>query len=141
MWDGTAFSGTKVALIHDGHILAYLRDDKPDIPFRGMWDLPGGGREGDEGPIACGLREVEEEFGLRLDPSDVILIEQHASSSGGLDTCFCAMSLGDDDVARIRFGNEGQCWELMPLLDFVRHEKAVPQLKDRLRAAMETGII
>ncbi|QDX25193.1 NUDIX domain-containing protein [Sphingomonas suaedae] len=141
MWDGTAFSGTKVALIHDGHIVAYLRDDKPDIPFPGMWDLPGGGREGDEAPITGGLREVEEEFGLKLNPSDMILIERHPSTSGGLDTYFCAMFLGHDDIARIRFGNEGQCWELMPLLDFVRHEDAVPQLKDRLRAAMETGII
>jgi hypothetical protein len=57
-WDGTGFGGTKIALLCGDHAVVYLRDDKPGIPFPGMWDLPGGGREGNEGPIECGIREV-----------------------------------------------------------------------------------
>lgn len=55
-----------MALLCDGSILTYLRDDKVGIPFPGFWDLPGGGREGSESPVECALRELEEEFALRL---------------------------------------------------------------------------
>ncbi len=68
MGDGAAFHGAKLALLCDGSILTYLRDDKVGIPFPGFWDLPGGGREGTEGPIECVLRELDEEFALRLSP-------------------------------------------------------------------------
>ena len=61
-WDGTPFGGAKIALVQDGLILTYLRDDKPDIRFPGLWDLPGGGREGGETPLACVARELFEEF-------------------------------------------------------------------------------
>lgn len=138
MWDGSDFSGTKIALLCGEQVVAYLRDDKPDIPFPGMWDLPGGGREGSEAPIACGLREVEEEFGLSLCADDVVVIERHASANGGLDTYFCAMRINADDVAAIRFGDEGQYWTMMPVREFVRHDRAVPHLRNRLKALVES---
>lgn len=137
MWDGMAFSGTKIALVCGERTVAYLRDDKPEIPFPAMWDLPGGGREGGESPVECALREVEEEFGLTLSPADVVLVEKHRGVGDGPATYFCAMRIGDDDVAKITFGDEGQRWELMPISDFLRHKRAVPQLKDRLRSAVD----
>ena len=45
MADGD-FSGAKIVLKCEDRLLTYLRDDKPGIPFPGIWDLPGGGREG-----------------------------------------------------------------------------------------------
>ena len=65
-WDGAAFSGSKQAALHGDGLLVYRRDAKPGIPFPGMIDLPGGGREGEEGPAECVLRELAEEFGLRV---------------------------------------------------------------------------
>jgi 8-oxo-dGTP diphosphatase len=62
-WDGADFAGAKLAALVDGHILTYRRDHKPGIPWPGLIDLPGGGREGDESPSACVLRELQEEFG------------------------------------------------------------------------------
>jgi 8-oxo-dGTP diphosphatase len=141
MWVGTAFSGTKIALIHGKSTVAYLRDAKPGIPFPGMWDLPGGGREGEESPTDCALREVEEEFGLSLNSADVVFVERYPSITGGLDTYFCAINIGQSEVDSIVFGEEGQRWELMPVVDFLRHEKAVPQLKTRLRAAADAGLM
>lgn len=41
------FSGAKIALFCEGKILTSLRDDFPDLPYAGFWDLPGDGREGD----------------------------------------------------------------------------------------------
>ncbi len=39
------FHGAKLAVLSKGQVLAFLRDDRRDIPWPGMWDLPGGGRE------------------------------------------------------------------------------------------------
>ncbi|EFV98385.1 MutT/NUDIX family protein [Streptococcus agalactiae ATCC 13813] len=36
------FSGAKIALFCEGKILTSLRDDFPDLPYAGFWDLPGG---------------------------------------------------------------------------------------------------
>jgi 8-oxo-dGTP diphosphatase len=141
MWNGTAFSGTKIAILCGKQIVAYLRDDKAGIPFPGMWDLPGGGRETDEGPIECGLREVSEEFGLMLDAADVFVVERHQSSIGGLDGYFCAIRIEESDLDRVKFGEEGQRWELMRAVDFVNHEGAVPHLRKRLRELMERGLV
>ena len=65
------FSGAKLALFLGQELLVILRDDRPDIPYPGHWDLPGGGREGDETPQACVLRETQEEVGLKLTENDL----------------------------------------------------------------------
>jgi 8-oxo-dGTP pyrophosphatase MutT (NUDIX family) len=43
-------------------LLTKRREDLPDHP--GQVAFPGGAREGDEGPVACALRESQEEIGL-----------------------------------------------------------------------------
>ncbi len=141
MWDGTDFSGTKIALLCGDRVVAYLRDDKPGIPFPGLWDLPGGGREGDEPPLACGLREVEEEFGLRLDPAQVAVVQRHPSPSQGLDTYFCAARIDAPLLDAVQFGHEGQRWAMMPTDAFIGHDRAVPHLQRRLAAVLEQGLI
>ena len=55
-----------------GRVLTILRDDRPDIPFPGLWDFPGGGREGDESPEETLFREVREEIDLHLTPADLL---------------------------------------------------------------------
>lgn len=135
-WDGSDFGGTKIALVCYGQVVAYLRDDKPDIPFRGLWDMPGGGREGDESPIACGLREVEEEFGLSLDSQRVIALRRFSSGNlNGLDTWFSVATIEPEEIELVRFGSEGQRWLLMTIAEFLEHPRAVPHMKNRLRAA------
>ncbi|MTV97401.1 NUDIX domain-containing protein, partial [Streptococcus pneumoniae] len=57
----------KIALFCGDKLLTILRDDKDDIPCPNMWELPGGGREGDESPFECARREVYEELGIHLD--------------------------------------------------------------------------
>ena len=36
------FTGCKIALFCDDRILTILRDDKENIPWPNMWELPGG---------------------------------------------------------------------------------------------------
>lgn len=137
-WDGPPFGGTKIALLCGSGIVAYQRDEKPGIPFPGLWDLPGGGREGGEGPVACALREVEEEFGLSLGEDRIRTLERYESGSqGGLDTYFCVAEVTPSEVGRIRFGDEGQRWRLMEASEFLALGEAVPHMKSRLRRYLE----
>ena len=133
MWNGGAFSGTKIALVWETSVIAYLRDQKEGIPFPGMWDLPGGGREGDEDPIACALREVAEEFGLQIGSERVHKLTRYESPSpDGRDTYFCIAQVGRDEIELVQFGEEGQRWSLMAIDAFISHDNAVPHLQKRL---------
>jgi 8-oxo-dGTP diphosphatase len=49
-----------------GEFLLYLRDNKPDIPFPGYWDLIGGHVEAGESPEEALIREVKEELNIDL---------------------------------------------------------------------------
>ena len=64
------FTGSKIALICGNKVLTILRDDKDDIPCPNMWELPGGGREGDESPFECVAREVYEEAKIGLEEGE-----------------------------------------------------------------------
>ena len=133
MRDGAPFSGRRIALVCAGAVVAYLRDDKEGIPFPGLWDLPGGGREGEESPLQCALREVEEEFGLRLQQDRVLSMRRYPGvSAGAPDTYFCVSMISPDEVQQIEFGNEGQHWLLMDAEEFIAREDAVPHMKRRL---------
>ena len=48
-------------------ILLFLRDDIPNIPYPGLWDVPGGHVEKNESPEQCIVREMKEEMNLTLD--------------------------------------------------------------------------
>src|SRR5690348_7360498 len=51
----------------NAHLLIYLRDAKPTIPFPNRWDLFGGHVEEGETPEIAFVREVREELGLSLE--------------------------------------------------------------------------
>jgi 8-oxo-dGTP diphosphatase len=127
------FVGAKAALFCDGKLLTCLRDDRPDLPWANHWDLPGGGREGEESPEDCLLRELDEEFGLRLPPSRLIWRRVFpAMLDGARISVFFGGFVTPDEVAAITFGDEGQGWALMPVTDFLGHGSAVPDMQRRV---------
>lgn len=127
------FVGAKLAVLTRAGVLTLLRDDKPGIPFPAMWDLPGGGREGDEPPEVCALRETREELGLDL-PADVIGWRRAFPSSLGAGTAwFFVAELPDLDLGQVALGDEGQRWQVMAPEDFIARADAVPHLRHRLR--------
>lgn len=126
------FTGAKAALFCGPAVLVYLRDETPGLRWPGLWDLPGGGREGDEGPETCLLRELEEEFGLRLGPERLVWRRVFPSMvEAGRSSVFFGGWLSPGEVGRVRFGDEGQGWEMMPVSAFLGHSAAVPEMQRR----------
>jgi 8-oxo-dGTP diphosphatase len=125
-----SFKGAKLALFLGKDLLVIRRDDRPDIPFPDHWDLPGGGREGRETPAQCALRETREEVGLDLRESDLVWSLRAERWDGA--TWFFAAHRPASDVEMIRFGDEGQGWELMPPDVYVNHPRNVSHLAARV---------
>lgn len=54
-----------ILLNSNNQVLLLLRDDKVDIPFPNMWDIPGGKVEDNETPIGAVRREIMEELSIK----------------------------------------------------------------------------
>jgi 8-oxo-dGTP diphosphatase len=133
-----AFHGAKIALLCGDRLVAYRRDRTPGIPNPGLWDFPGGGREGAESPEQCALREVEEEFALRLDPARIRWRRVYPSvDHPGHQGWFLVATIDEAEVAAIRFGPEGEEWRMMAIADFLASPEAVPALSERLTHYLE----
>jgi 8-oxo-dGTP diphosphatase len=58
-----------VLFVNDtGEVLLRLRDDRPDLPYPGLWDLLGGAVETGEDLPEAAVREVKEEIGIDCPP-------------------------------------------------------------------------
>lgn len=131
------FLGCKAALLCGDALLTYLRDDKPGLPWPGHWDLPGGGREGAETPEDCLLRELHEEFGLILPPDRLVFRRVWPSMmDSARASVFFAGRVTPAEINAIRFGDEGQYWQMMPVAAYLSHPLAVPALQARVADAL-----
>jgi 8-oxo-dGTP diphosphatase len=134
VWEGPSFHGAKIALLADGELHTYQRDDKASIPFPGLWDLPGGGREGNESPFECVKRETLEEFGITISHQDVVWARVYSSvSQPGVLSHFFVSEVPRSLFDEICFGDEGQDWKVMDASAFLRMPRAVPSMQQRLK--------
>jgi 8-oxo-dGTP diphosphatase len=137
MTDPAGFVGSKIALFWGDLILTYLRDDRPGLPWPAHWDLPGGGREGNETGQDCLFREVEEEFGLRLTPRHLTWRSVFPSMLWpDKPSLFYAGQLTAHEADSIVFGDEGQEWRFMPIDEWLSHPTAIPEMQRRTRLAI-----
>lgn len=125
------FDGAKLALYLGEKLAVILRDDTPGLLFADHWDLPGGGREGAETPLACALRECREELGIAVPEQAVVW--QGSFDEAGRTKWFFVARMPAQAEAEIVFGDEGQRWRLMEEEEFLNHPRAVPAFQDRLR--------
>lgn len=129
------FTGAKMALFLGDRLVTLLRDDTPGLPWAGMWDLPGGGREGDESPLACACREAREEVGI--DPTGTAPLWQgQFPSNSRPDAVAWFFLVRMPATLTPVLGDEGQEVRLMAPDAFLDHPRAIGFLKDRLRAAL-----
>lgn len=124
------FAGAKLAILIEGCVLTILRDDRPDIPFPNCWDLPGGGRERDETPVECVLRETHEEISLPIAQSAISWGSIHGDDD--CRTWFFVTKGQEDWLSQIRLGDEGQRWSAMPVDLFLNHPRGIPHFQERL---------
>ena len=128
------FTGSKIALICGESVLTILRDDKENIPWPNMWELPGGGREGDESPFECAAREVYEELGIYLNENCLLWSKVYPSMLfEGRQSVFMVGQLSQDQFDSIVFGDEGQAYKLMNIEEFLSSSQVVPQLQERVK--------
>lgn len=133
----TDFTGAKVALLCGEGIVTYQRDNRPGLPWPGLWDLPGGGREASESAEQCLFREVWEEFGLSLTPSHLRWRGIFpAMQDKTRHAAFFVGQISATEAATIRFGDEGQGWRMMPLQEWLSHPRAITALQHRTAIAL-----
>ena len=132
------FTSCKIALFCGDKLLTILRDDKSNIPYPNTWELPGGGREGDESPFECVAREVYEELGIHLIEECLLWSKVYPSMLfEGKESVFLVGKLRQEQFDSIVFGDEGQGYKLMSIDEFLSSDKVVPQLQGRLREYLE----
>lgn len=135
------YTGCKIALICDGRILTILRDDKPTIPWPNLWELPGGGREGDESPFECVAREVYEELSIQLSKEDIVWSWIYPSMlDENKNSVFLVGKLTQEQFNSIVLGDEGQGYKLVRLEEFLASDRVVPQLQERVRDYVEESL-
>lgn len=125
-------SGTKGVVAYKGKLLLILRDNKPDIPFPNTWEYIGGGVDENETLEHAGLREIEEEIGVR--PGNYVYLgsEKYPGREAGR---FISI-LTEDEFQNINFGEEGQRYKFFSLDEAMELEMA-PNLKTFLRVNYE----
>ncbi len=132
------FVGAKAAVLIDGNLLCLLRDDRPDVAFPGMWDFPGGGREGDETGFQTLTREMEEEVGLDARAGHVHWQWYGPSAHvAGQMSWFYVLELPTGAARDVLMGDEGDAWMLMTPARFLSLDDAVPSMQARLRLWMK----
>ena len=128
------FTGVKAALLVEQSILVILRDNNPAIPWPNMWELTGGGKEGQETPLECLRREVLEELGLLLEEKSIIWSKIYPSMlDKDRSAVFVVAQISQGQYQEIDFGDEGQEFKLMPIEDFIKAEGIIPQLQERFK--------
>ena len=132
------FSGCKIALLCDDRLLTILRDDKASIPYPNMWELPGGGREGEETAFECVQREVFEELGLKLEETAIVWAKDYPGMvDPDTTSIFMVGTITQEECISIAFGDEGQAYQMMDVSQFLSDKKVIPQLQDRLSDYLE----
>ena len=125
------FHGVKIAILVDNKLLMFLRDNKPGLFNANMWDFLGGGREGQESPQKCAIREIQEETGIIL-PLESFIWENvyPAQKDPNQKAIFMVAKISKESIDNIIL-TEGQKWALFDKETFFAKEDIITALKTR----------
>lgn len=136
MQDDTDFIGAKLILFLGPRLLVLRRDNLSTIPWPDYLDFPGGGREGGESAEDCVRRETFEEVGLVV-PAKALIWKNPQTRPKGRSWFFAAC-LPASDAQNVRFGDEGQGWQLISPQQYLSASDAIPYFKDQLQSFLAT---
>lgn len=130
--DRTDHQGAKGPLFIGNKLLVYERDHHVEhLP--GYLDFPGGGKESDETVFETFNRETKEEFGLTVKRENILFVKQYPSTRfPGELVYFLVAELAPEEEPKIKFGKEGVRFMLLSVNEYLKSDKAVPYLKERL---------
>ena len=108
-------------------------------PFKGYWDIPGGFLEAGEAPEAGAVREMKEETGLLICPTEILGIfmdTYNKSSAPTLNICYLASVIGGEAQAGSDVKSLGwfQLNDLPDLIAFDWSIKALQRLQQRFES-------
>ncbi|MFZ2538224.1 MAG: NUDIX domain-containing protein [Oscillospiraceae bacterium] len=126
-------NGSKGLVFIGDKILVYRRDTKPKM-YPLYLDFPGGGKEEGETPFDTFQREVEEEFGLIIQQSNIEYVRRYPSTIiEGEFFYFPVARLPKSLETLIVFGDEGLEYFLQTIDDFLSAPDVWPGLQDRAK--------
>ncbi|MCT4556408.1 MAG: NUDIX hydrolase [Pelagimonas sp.] len=131
------FLGAKLILFAGPQLIVLRRDFKPGLVWPGYLDFPGGGREGDETPAHCALRETREELGLEIPETALRFVYRRVN--GPKISWFYTADIGVGGERDVVFGDEGAGWLLMSPRAFIDAPDAIPHFRDILRQYLDGG--
>jgi len=132
------FHGVKVALFVGEMLLLHLRDNTPGLFNANMWDFPGGGREGDETPEQCAVREVREELGIMLMPESFVWSREYPSQKDRNKCAYFMVACVPESAAQSVVLTEGQTWGLFDQEAFFTKDDVIPVLKERFQDYLDS---
>lgn len=128
-----SFHGVKIAILVNEKLIVFLRDNKPGLFNANMWDLPGGGRENNESPIECAIREIKEEFELILTEKDILWQKSFpAQKDPNRIAYFMVAEISEKRTENLTL-HEGQKWSFMNVEEFLSRDDVIPALKERFQ--------
>ncbi|MEM7344809.1 MAG: NUDIX hydrolase [Chloroflexota bacterium] len=123
-----------VLVLRDNELLLIKRGIEP---FKGYWDIPGGFLEVDEHPADGARREIKEETGLHIEPTEIldIFMDEYGSTEDyTLNVCYIAKVVAGEAVA----GSDATAIQWFPMtalpenIAFAWAKEALDLLKNRL---------
>jgi 8-oxo-dGTP diphosphatase len=123
-------------ITHNNKILMLHRDNNPEIPNPDCWQFIGGQTEGDETYLETAKREIKEEINLEI--SELIPIGEIIDKDL-LEYFLYYVQLSDDEVNKIKLGNEGQELKFFSVdeMDGLKMNVGVRNYYDKYRKGMK----
>ena len=108
------FNVAKTAVFNQaGHVLL-IRRSKTDTRRPGEWDFPGGQIENGEDVAAAAARELQEEAGLVVKPSELVVIyaetKPFAEDDRSITRFLLTLKLSEDQPVKLSFEHDDYKW-------------------------------
>ena len=124
--------GSEVWIVKDNKVLMDKRSNNKSHP--GMWEVPGGCSLAGEDTITTIIRELKEEIGLSISPSDVVLLDTQIYKkqfvdiySSNMDIDISSVKLQTEEVGDIKFVS------LDEFMQMKKEGKIVPSVINRFK--------